>query len=82
MSETGRKDERMKYKGFEIRQEKQVMRCGTLEGLAIIVEGHPPQFVDGGIALAKRVIDMKLRSGLWKRPDGQVTMEEIGEANG
>lgn len=82
MSAAGRKDGRMKYKGFEIRQEKQVLRCGTLEGLAIIVDEHPPQFVSGGVALAKRVIDMKLRSGLWKRPDGQVTMEEIEEENG
>jgi len=68
----------MKYKGFEIRQEKQEMRCGTLEGLAIIVEGHPPQFVNGGMPFVKRVIDMKLRSGLWQRPDGQVTIDEMG----
>lgn len=68
----------MKYKGFEIRHERQVMKYHVLDGLAIIREGHPPTFVEN-MALAKRVIDVKLRSGLWQRPDGQVTMDDIEE---
>lgn len=66
----------MAYRGFEIKPEERVLKYGTrVTGVAIYQNGKR-LLMAADRDLAKRVIDARLASGLWKQEEGEKHVED------